>query len=98
MKRFFCAALALLIVVGLVPAGLAEALPRELTLAPGESRSFELPFRGYWDSEDPDVANGSGNVITAYEEGCTVLSLTSKSGKEFQVEVEVTGGRKTFRR
>ena len=69
MKRFFCAALALLIVVGLVPAGLAEALPRELTLAPGESREFALPFAGFWDSDAPEVATASGGVITGHEEG-----------------------------
>ena len=93
MKRFLC----VLLLLALLPvSALADdPLPEQLTLAPGESRSFELPFRGYWDSEDPDVANGSGSVITAYEEGYTVLSLTSKSGKEFQVEVEVTGGEKS---
>ena len=90
MKRFFCAALALLIVVGLVPAGLAEALPRELTLAPGESREFDLPFSGFWDSDAPEVATASGGVITGHEEGCAILALTGPEGDEWTVSVEVS--------
>ncbi|MBR3020631.1 MAG: CHAP domain-containing protein [Clostridia bacterium] len=88
MKRFFCT----LLVLSLLPiAALADSpLPEQLTLAPGDSKRFKLPFKGYWDSEDPDVASGEGNVVSAYAEGCTVLSLVSPDGEEFQMEVEVT--------
>ena len=87
MKRLLC----LLLALALLPAlGLAESpLPEALTLAPGESRTFALPFAGYWESEEPDVANGHGNTITAYDEGYTVLSLVGENGEEFTLEVEV---------
>ena len=80
MKRFLCVLLLALLPVSALA---DDPLPEQLTLAPGESRRFELPFRGYWDSEDPDVANGSGSVITAYEEGCTVLSLRGRALPRF---------------
>ena len=90
MKRFIC----MLMLLALLPVpGLADSpLPEQLTLAPGDSMRFKLPFKGYWDSEDPDVASAEGNVVTAYEEGFTVLSLVSPDGEEFQMEVEVTAG------
>ena len=90
MKRFIC----MLLLLALLPVpGLADSpLPEQLTLAPGDSMRFKLPFKGYWDSEDPDVASADGNVVSAYEEGYTVLSLVSPDGEEFQMEVEVTSG------
>ena len=93
MKRLFCIVLAL----ALMPiAALADSpLPESLTLAPGDSMRFALPFKGYWDSEDPDVASAEGNIVTAYGEGFTVLSLVSPEGDEFQMEVEVTAGGST---
>ena len=90
MKRFLCMLLLLAMLPG---AGLAENdLPEQLTLSPGQSLAFSLPFKGYWESEDPEVANGEGNTITAYDEGYTVLSLVGQNGEEFQVEVEVAEG------
>lgn len=90
MKRLLC----VLLILALLPiAALADSpLPEQLTLAPGDSMRFKLPFKGYWDSEDPDVASGDGNVVSAYAEGYTVLSLVSPEGEEFQMEVEVTEG------
>lgn len=90
MKRFIC----MLLLLAMLPvSALADSpLPEQLTLAPGDSMRFKLPFKGYWDSEDPDVASAEGNVVTAYEEGFTVLSLVSPDGEEFQMEVEVTAG------
>lgn len=86
MKRLFC----LLILLTLLPvAGLSETLPEQITLSPGESRSFTLPFSGYWESDDPDVAQGSGDAITAYSEGWAVLTLVGAE-EEFSVEVEVS--------
>ncbi len=87
MKRILC----VLLLLALLPiTGLAEnPLPGQLTLSPGQSVSFDLPFQGYWESEDPDIADAEGSVITAHEEGCTVLALVSEAGDEFQVEVEV---------
>ena len=94
MKRFIC----MLMLLALLPVpGLADSpLPEQLTLAPGDSMRFKLPFKGYWDSEDPDVASGEGNIVTAYGEGFTVLSLVSPDGEEFQMEVEVTAGESTL--
>ena len=90
MKRAFC----VLLLLALLPVtALANnPLPEQLTLAPGDVMRFTLPFKGYWESEDPEVANADSNVITAFEEGFTVLSLVSGEGDEFQVEVEVTSG------
>ncbi len=86
MKRLIC----LLAVLCLLPlAGLAEELPEQLTLAPGESRTFALPFQGYWESDAPEVADAQGNTITAYEEGYAVLALIGEDGDEFSVEIEV---------
>ena len=86
MKRLLC----LLAVLCLLPLGaLAEDLPEQLTLAPGESRSFTLPFPGYWESDAPEVADAQGDTITAYEEGYVVLALTGADGEEFAVEIEV---------
>ena len=73
-----------------LPALAREALPREVTLAAGETLEFDLPFEGYWDSDAPDVAEGAGNMITAYQEGWALLSLTSPEGDEWSVEVQVT--------
>lgn len=82
---------ALLLLLTLLPlAGMGEeTLPEQLLLAPGESRTFALPFQGYWDSDAPEVAQAEGNTITAYEEGYAVLALVSPQGEEFAVEVEV---------
>ena len=88
MKKLFCALLALLLLTPAV--SLAEALPEQLALAAGESRAFELPFSGYWESDAPEVAEGKDNVITAYEEGFAVLALIGADGEEWAVEVEVT--------
>ncbi|MBR5111555.1 MAG: CHAP domain-containing protein [Clostridia bacterium] len=86
--------LSIMLILALLPvAALADSpLPAQLTLAPGDSMRFKLPFKGYWDSEDPDVASGEGNIVSAYAEGYTVLSLVSPDGEEFQMEVEVTAG------
>ena len=88
MKRF----LSLLLLLALLPcAGMAEeTLPEQLVLSPGESRTFLLPFDGYWDSDAPEVAQGEGSAITAYEEGSAVLALVSPQGDEWTVEVEVS--------
>lgn len=87
MKRLLCVVLML----ALLPlAGLGEAeLPEQLTLAPGESAAFELPFPGYWDSDAPEVAEAEGNTVFAHEEGYAILSLTGEDGDEFILEVEV---------
>ena len=85
MKRF----LSILLLLALLPAaGLGESLPGQVTLTPGESRTFVLPYFGYWESDDPDVAEGDGQTITAYNEGCAVLTLVGEEG-EFAVEVAV---------
>ena len=89
MKRFLCAALALMLLPLWAKAG-AEALPDTLNMTPGESREFELPFPGYWESDAPDVAQGKGAVITAYNTGSAVLVLVSAEGEEWPVEVEVS--------
>lgn len=84
----------LMLLALLLPGGVfAEdaALPEQITLAPGESRTFALPFQGYWESDAPEVAQGNGNTLTAYEEGWAVLALISPTGQEWTVEVEVTG-------
>lgn len=88
MKRI----LSLLLLFALLPAGgLAEgALPESLTLAPGQSVTLSLPFQGYWESEDPDVADAAGSVVTAYSEGVTLMTLISEAGDEAQMEVEVS--------
>ena len=65
MKKWMCAAALTLL---LFSAALGEELPRQLTLAPGESREFSLPFPGYWDSDAPEVATAAGAAITAHEE------------------------------
>ncbi len=90
MKR--CIALLCLFCL-LLPGGLAaaeEALPEQLTLSPGESKTFSLPFQGYWESDAPEIAAGEGNAITAYEAGYAVLALISPEGDEWLVEVEVS--------
>lgn len=92
MRRWVCAALLLL----LLPVSAAwgeEALPEQVTLAAGESVPFLLPFDGYWDSDAPEVAEGQGNRIIAYQEGSAILALISQEGDEWQVEVEVTAPR-----
>lgn len=86
MKKWMCAAALTLL---LFSAALGEELPRQLTLAPGESREFSLPFPGYWDSDAPEVATAAGAAITAHEEGDAVLALISPEGDEWTVEVEV---------
>ena len=86
MKRLCCAFLTLWM---LLPFAWAEELPRELTLAPGESREFALPFPGYWDSDAPEVVTAAGSVITAHEEGSAVLALTGTEGDEWVMTVEV---------
>ena len=69
---------------------LAEALPQQVTLQTGEERAFTLPFRGYWESDAPEIAMGDGDTIFAYAEGSAVLFLVSPDGeKEWQVQVEV---------
>lgn len=69
---------------------LAEALPQQVTLQPGEEIAFTLPFRGYWESDAPEIAMGDGDTIFAYAEGSAVLFLVSPDGeKEWQVQVEV---------
>ena len=82
---------ALLLLFLLLPIGCIgeEALPEQLVLAPGESRSFALPFQGYWESDAPEVAEAEGDTITAHEEGYALLALVSPEGGEFVVEVEV---------
>ena len=82
----------LLLAAILLPAGaLAEALPEILALNPGESRSFALPFKGYWESDAPEIAEGQGNTVTAHEEGSAILALISEDGeKEFIVQVSVS--------
>ena len=94
MKRL----LGVILLLALLPAaGICEngetALPEQLTLAAGESASFALPFPGYWDSDAPEVAEGRGQMIVAYEEGSAVLALVSPDGDEWLVEVEVTAPR-----
>ena len=71
---------------------LAEPLPDALTLAPGETREFELPFHGYWESDAPEVAEGKGASIAAFEEGEAVLVLVSPEGEEWRVYVTVADG------
>lgn len=66
----------------------AEALPKELTLAVGETRVFSLPFDGYWDCDAWDVVSAEGGTITALAEGSAVLCLISDDA-EFQVEITV---------
>ncbi len=85
MKRLCC----IFLMLTLLPAaGCAESLPETLTLCPGESRTFTLPFPGYWESDDPDVAEGSGETLTAYNEGYAVLTLVGEE-EERTVEVSV---------
>ena len=67
-----------------------EGLPGQLTLAPGETRVFQLPFEGYWESDAPEIAQAEGNSITAYEEGSAILALVSPKGNEHLVEVTVS--------
>ena len=56
MKRL----LPLLLLLALLPLGaFGEELPDQMTLAPGESREFALPFSGYWESDAPEVADGA---------------------------------------
>ena len=85
MKRILCAVLALLTVF--TCAG-AETLPEYVQLAPGESRAFDLPFDGFWESEIPEIAYGEGNTLYALEEGVTALYLMNDEN-EMVVEVEV---------
>ena len=87
MKRFFCAALLLLL--ALWTEALSEPLPDALTLAPGESREFDMPFPGYWESDAPEVAEGKGGRITAGEEGEAALVLVSPEGEEQRLLVTV---------
>lgn len=90
MKRLLIALLGL----ALLPfhALALDDLPDQLTLAPGESRDFVLPFAGYWESDAPEVADAQGGTVTAYDEGFAVLALISETGDEWTVEVEVTPG------
>lgn len=83
MKRL----IALLLLVALLCpctalAAKEEALPHELTLAPGETAAFTLPYKGYWESDAPEIAEGNGNSITAHEEGSAILALISADGKK----------------
>ena len=85
MKRLLCAMLAL---AAMVSAAFAEALPQYVQLTPGESKTFDLPFAGSWESEMPEIAYGTGDTICALEEGYTMLYLTD-GVNETMVEVEV---------
>ena len=67
-----------------------EVLPGQLTLAPGETRTFQLPFEGYWESDAPEIAEADGNSITAHESGTAVLALISPQGDEHLIEVTVS--------
>ena len=90
MKRFLC----VLLLLALLPLpGMAaqkeESLPKALTLVAGKFYAYKLPFSGYWESSDPQVAGGEGNVITACAPGQATLTLTAKKGNK-QTEVQVT--------
>ena len=90
MKRFVSVILlAALLCPALACAG-EDALPGQLTLAPGETRVFQLPFEGYWESDAPEIAQAEGNSITAHEEGSAILALVSPKGNEHLVEVTVS--------
>ncbi|MBQ4073773.1 MAG: CHAP domain-containing protein [Clostridia bacterium] len=87
MKRFGCLMLLCLMLPSLV---LAEKLPDQVTLQPGDEKSFTLPFQGYWESDAPEIAMGEGNIITAYEEGSAILYLISNDGeREQSVQIQV---------
>ena len=88
MKRFFYAAVMLLILV-IGSSAVSEALPDALTLAPGETLEFDLPFQGYWESDAPEVAEGKGASVAAFEEGEAVLVLVSPEGEEWRLSVTV---------
>lgn len=81
-----------LLVALLLPAyGMGEsALPDQLTLSPGESQSFSLPFQGYWESDAPEVVSATGNTITAHENGTAIVALISPEGDEWIVDVTVS--------
>lgn len=90
MKRWLSLLLLLTMLLPSFSIAEEEALPEQLTLAPGESRSFSLPFEGYWESDAPEIAEGSGSSITAHEAGSAVLALISPKGDEWLIEVEVS--------
>ena len=89
MKRIVIL-IAMLLCLLLCQSALAEALPEQLTLSAGESRTFSLPFPGYWESDAPEVATAQDGTVTAHEEGFAILALTGADGEEFVMEVEVT--------
>ena len=86
MKRLWASLLALTL---LCLSGAAEELPERLTLSPGESAVYTLPFEGYWESDTPEVAGAEGDVITAGEPGDAILALISWDGEQEAV-IEVT--------
>lgn len=90
MKKRVCLLLAVMLLMPCLAFAEQEMLPESVTLAPGESLRFSLPFDGYWDSDAPEVAYGQGDEIIACEEGFAVLTLTSGEGEEAFVQVEVT--------
>lgn len=85
MKRLVCGVLVMLLVFSCAA---AETLPEFVQLQAGESQTFELPFEGSWDSENPELAYGQGNTVYGLEEGYTMLYLTNGE-EEAVVEVEV---------
>lgn len=85
MKRLLCAVLAALSILSC--AG-AEMMPEYVQLAPGESKTFDMPFAGSWESEAPEIAYGAGDTIYALCEGTTMLYLMN-ADEEAVVEVEV---------
>ena len=89
MKRFLSVVLLAALLCPGVCLAQEEALPSQLTLVPGETLAFSLPFEGYWESDAPEIAEAEGNTITAYEEGSAVLALISSKGDEYLVEVTV---------
>lgn len=90
MKRLLLLLLCAALLLPGAAAEAAEPLPQQLTLAPGESRVFQLPFQGYWESEDQDVAQGEGDTLTACAEGSARLTLCAPDGREWPVDVTVT--------
>ena len=85
MRRLLCTVLALTAVIS---CALAEPLPEYVQLAPGESKAFDLPFAGSWESEIPEIAYGAGDTIYALCEGTTMLYLMN-ADEEAVIEVEV---------
>ena len=90
MKRLTALLLLLCMLLPGYTAVAEDALPEQLVMTPGESKTFVLPFNGYWESDAPEIAMGEGNVITAYEAGCAMLALVSPEGEEWLVEIEVS--------